>query len=69
MITSPVHVGLDAIVKLGATKDGILKAADIQLLFDGGAYSDKGLYQSMLRHQIKAECPPPLKFHPLWPLI
>ena len=25
MITSPVHVGLDAIVKLGATKDGILQ--------------------------------------------
>lgn len=31
MITSPVHIGLDAIVKLGAAKDGILKAADIQL--------------------------------------
>ncbi|MDK2600336.1 molybdopterin-dependent oxidoreductase [Bacillus stercoris] len=43
MITSPVHIGLDAIVKLGATKDGILKAADIQFLFDGGAYSDKGV--------------------------
>lgn len=43
LITSPVHIGLDAIVKLGATKDGILKAADIQLLFDGGAYSDKGV--------------------------
>ena len=42
MITSPVHVGLDAIVKL-VQKDGILKAADIQLLFDGGAYSDKGV--------------------------
>lgn len=43
MITSPVHIGLDATVKLGATKDGMLKAAGIQFLFDGGAYSDKAV--------------------------
>ncbi|RFU62534.1 xanthine dehydrogenase family protein molybdopterin-binding subunit [Peribacillus glennii] len=43
MITSPVHIGLDATVKLGATRDGMLKAAEIQYLFDGGAYSDKAV--------------------------
>lgn len=42
MITSPVHIGLDATIKLGCTKDGLLKAADIEYLWDSGAYSDKG---------------------------
>ncbi|CEG28933.1 xanthine dehydrogenase family protein molybdopterin-binding subunit [Bacillus sp. B-jedd] len=43
MITSPCHIGLDATVKLGATSDGMLKAAEIQYLWDGGAYSDKSV--------------------------
>lgn len=43
MITSSVHIGLDAIVKLGATRQGKIMAADIQFLFDGGAYGDKAL--------------------------
>ena len=42
MITSPVHIGMDANIKLGATKDGILTAAEIKYMFDTGAYSDKG---------------------------
>ncbi|KJF27143.1 aldehyde oxidase [Clostridium aceticum] len=42
MITSPVHIGLDAHIKLGATKDGQLAAAEILYTFDTGAYSDKG---------------------------
>lgn len=43
MITSPCHIGLDAVVKLGAGRDGKLKAAQIQYLWDGGAYSDKAI--------------------------
>ncbi|MCM3764294.1 xanthine dehydrogenase family protein molybdopterin-binding subunit [Neobacillus niacini] len=43
MITSPCHIGLDATVKLGAGRDGKLKAAFIQYLWDGGAYSDKAI--------------------------
>ncbi|MGD6842388.1 xanthine dehydrogenase family protein molybdopterin-binding subunit [Bacillus infantis] len=43
MITSPVHIGLDATVRLGAARDGILKAAEIEFFFDGGAYSDKSV--------------------------
>lgn len=41
--TSPVHIGLDAKVTLGAAKDGRLKYAEILFLFDGGAYSDKAV--------------------------
>ncbi|WP_027410767.1 xanthine dehydrogenase family protein molybdopterin-binding subunit [Anoxybacteroides tepidamans] len=43
MITSPVHIGLEATVKLGCTTDGYIKAAEILFLFDGGAYSDKAI--------------------------
>src|SRR5690625_835749 len=42
MVTSRTHIGLDAKVKLGATKDGKLNAAQYDFLFDGGAYSDMG---------------------------
>ncbi|MGO4889297.1 xanthine dehydrogenase family protein molybdopterin-binding subunit [Anaerobacillus sp. MEB173] len=42
MITSPVHIGLNANIKLGATKDGKLTAAEMWYMFDTGAYSDKG---------------------------
>ena len=43
MVNSPVHIGLDARVKLGCTREGILKAAEILFAFDGGAYSDRGV--------------------------
>ncbi|MHC0038553.1 xanthine dehydrogenase family protein molybdopterin-binding subunit [Pseudoneobacillus sp. C159] len=43
MLTSPVHIGLEAKVKLGSTKDGILKVAELTYLWDGGAYSDKSI--------------------------
>ncbi|MEN1969096.1 xanthine dehydrogenase family protein molybdopterin-binding subunit [Lentibacillus sp. N15] len=42
LITSPVHIGLEATVKLGASSDGKLKAATYEFLFDSGAYSDMG---------------------------
>jgi CO/xanthine dehydrogenase Mo-binding subunit len=42
-LTSPVHIGLDARVKLGATREGRLVAAELEFLFDGGAYSDRGV--------------------------
>ena len=41
MLTSPCHIGLEATVKLGCTKEGILKVAELLYLWDGGAYSDK----------------------------
>lgn len=42
IITSPVHIGLEATVKLGARKDGKLQAAEYEFYFDSGAYSDMG---------------------------
>lgn len=42
LITSPVHIGLEAHVKLGASKDGKLQAASYTFWFDSGAYSDMG---------------------------
>ncbi|MFD0618679.1 xanthine dehydrogenase family protein molybdopterin-binding subunit [Paenibacillus sp. GCM10027629] len=46
MISSPVHIGLDARVKLGCTREGKIEAADILFLYDGGAYSDRGAIMS-----------------------
>lgn len=43
MVTSPGHIGLEAKVKLGSTREGKLKVAEILLLWDGGAYSDKAI--------------------------
>ena len=40
MITSPVKIGLEAKIKFGCTKDGIIKAAELTYLVDGGAYSN-----------------------------
>ncbi|MEI5909249.1 xanthine dehydrogenase family protein molybdopterin-binding subunit [Bacillus spongiae] len=45
-ITSPVHIGLEAKVKLGCTKAGRLQAAEFLFLFDGGAYSGSGVLMS-----------------------
>jgi len=46
MTTSPVHIGLEAQVKLGCTREGKIAAAEILHLFDGGAYSDRGAVMS-----------------------
>ncbi len=43
ILTAPCHIGLEAKVKLGSTADGMIKAAEILYLFDGGAYSDKAI--------------------------
>ncbi|MCM3737627.1 xanthine dehydrogenase family protein molybdopterin-binding subunit [Bacillus cytotoxicus] len=45
-ITSPVHIGLQAKVKLGCTKEGKLQAAEFLYLFDGGAYADRAVTMS-----------------------
>jgi CO/xanthine dehydrogenase Mo-binding subunit len=43
LITAPCHIGLEAKVKIGCTKEGMIKATEIVYLFDGGAYSDKAV--------------------------
>lgn len=42
IVTSPCRLGLEAKIKLGASKDGILKAAEMTYLVDTGAYTDIG---------------------------
>lgn len=44
MVGSPCHIGLEARMKLGATRDGKLQAAEITLLFDNGGYTDEGAF-------------------------
>lgn len=63
MVTSPVHIGLDARVKLGATKDGMLKAAEITYLFDGGAYSDAAVIISKAAAE---DCTGPYRIDNVW---
>ncbi|MFU1794547.1 xanthine dehydrogenase family protein molybdopterin-binding subunit [Paenibacillus azoreducens] len=46
MVSSPVHIGLESRIRLGCTRDGKIAAAEIMHLFDGGAYSDRGVIMS-----------------------
>lgn len=41
MITSPCHIGLDATIKLGVSKEGKLMAGQYTFLIDSGAYTDQ----------------------------
>ena len=63
MITSPVHIGLDAKVKLGCTKDGRLIAAKITYLFDGGAYSDRAV---IISRAAAVDCTGPYNIENVW---
>ena len=40
LVTSPCTLGLEARVRLGASRDGIINAAEITYMVDGGAYAD-----------------------------
>lgn len=42
MVTSPCHTGLEAKIKLGADKNGKIKAAELEYFYDCGAYTDSG---------------------------
>lgn len=63
LITSPVHIGLDAKVKLGCTKDGRLTAAEITYLFDGGAYSDRAV---IISRAAAIDCTGPYNIDNVW---
>ncbi|RYD04885.1 hypothetical protein N752_11915 [Desulforamulus aquiferis] len=63
MITSPVHIGMEADIKLGATKDGILTAAEMVYRFDTGAYSDKG---ATISRAAAVSCTGPYHLENIW---
>lgn len=56
--SSPCKLGLEATIKLGATTDGILKAAEITYLVDAGAYADMG---PRLAKAMAVDCTGPYK--------
>jgi CO/xanthine dehydrogenase Mo-binding subunit len=63
MISSPCRIGLEAKVKLGATKEGKLKAAEITYLVDCGAYSDVG---AVITKSIASDCTGPYDIENVW---
>ncbi|MCR2821598.1 xanthine dehydrogenase family protein molybdopterin-binding subunit [Lederbergia panacisoli] len=63
LITSPCHIGLEAKVKIGATKQGYIQAMEITFLFDGGAYSDMGIVMSK---SAGAACTGPYNIPNVW---
>jgi CO/xanthine dehydrogenase Mo-binding subunit len=63
LITFPVHIGLNAKVKLGCGKNGKLSAAEITYLFDGGAYSDRS---TIISRAAGIDCTGPYNIDNLW---
>jgi len=62
-ITSPVHIGLDAKIKLGSTKTGRLTAMEITYLFDGGSYSDRAV---IISRAAGVDCTGPYNIENVW---
>lgn len=63
IVTSPCRLGLEARIKLGATKDGMLKAAEMTYLVDTGAYTDIG---PRLAKAIAVDCTGPYNIENVW---
>ncbi len=60
MTCLPGHIGLEAKVRLGATRDGQFVAAHITYWFDGGAYADRGVIVTRAATQ---DCTGPYRIH------
>jgi CO/xanthine dehydrogenase Mo-binding subunit len=58
IVSSPCRMGLEATVKMGTTRNGKLKAAQITYLVDTGAYSDIG---PRLTKALAVDCTGPIK--------
>jgi len=63
IVTSPCRLGLEAKIKLGASKDGVLKAAEMTYLVDTGAYADIG---PRLAKSIAISCTGPYNIENVW---
>lgn len=63
IISSPCRMGLEATLKMGVTKDGKLKAAQMTYLVDTGAYSDIG---PRLAKAIAVDCTGPYNIENVW---
>lgn len=61
--TSPCRIGVEANIKIGATKDGIIKALEARYMVDGGAYADIG---PRMAKAIAADCSGPYNIENVW---
>ncbi len=58
MTSSPCHLGLESKVKIGASRDGKIQAAQFTFIVDVGAYVDSG---SKMTRAMAADCTGPYK--------
>lgn len=63
MVTSPVHIGLKAKLKLGCDESGRLTAAEITYWFDGGAYADSAV---IISKAAAVDCTGPYNIENVW---
>ncbi|MFC5587487.1 xanthine dehydrogenase family protein molybdopterin-binding subunit [Sporosarcina soli] len=63
MITAPCHIGLDATIKLGATKDGKIIAGHYTFLIDSGAYTDQA---AGITRAMALDCTGPYNIPNVW---
>ncbi|WP_088072089.1 xanthine dehydrogenase family protein molybdopterin-binding subunit [Gottfriedia luciferensis] len=63
MLSSPGHIGLESNVKLGSTNEGIIKVAEINYFWDGGAYADKSID---LTRAGAVDCTGPYNIENIW---
>ena len=61
--TSPCKMGLDADIKIGATKDGIIKVLEAKYKVDGGAYTD---IAPRMAKAIAVDCSGPYNIENIW---
>ncbi|MGE5404344.1 MAG: xanthine dehydrogenase family protein molybdopterin-binding subunit [Candidatus Saccharibacteria bacterium] len=63
MVSSPCHLGLEATIKLGATRDGLIKAAEMTYVVDSGAYADTG---PRMAKAMAIDCTGPYNIENVW---
>lgn len=61
--TSPCKIGLEANLKVGATRDGIIKALEARYIIDSGAYADIG---PRIAKAIAVDCSGPYNIENVW---
>jgi CO/xanthine dehydrogenase Mo-binding subunit len=63
LIASPCHIGLEAKIKLAATREGKFTAAEMTLLFPAGGYSDMAV---IICKAAAADCSGPYQIENIW---
>lgn len=61
--TSPSRIGVEANLKIGATKDGIIKVLEARYMVDNGAYADTG---PRMAKAIAIDCSGPYNIENIW---